>query len=432
MYGLRKPAFRSSSDQQAARRLPCACRKTTAKGSTHKPMNPYWILLIAFIAPLQISTVHAQLAAPKQRSDLGSVHRQIGQEQRRIEQVGQQREALTAALARSEQQANVVNSRVRQFAEALREKRRSLSSLRARRAEQVALLRDARTKLAERVRDAHRAGRGETLKLLLNLEDPGTAARALAYHTYATRRRGAEIAGTVAQIEQLAGLEQDIQEETQTLALLHTRANAARDQLQVERERRGGLVNTLGAQLINAEDKLADLRSAERNLLAVVKRIRAREDTLEPTAQITLKPFASDRGQMLWPTRGRLATDFSARANSVQLHWQGVLITAPPGQPVHAIASGRVAFADWIRGFGLVVVVEHEGGFMSMYGHAQELLTEAGTWVNANEPIAAVGDTGGQAKTGLYFEIRKAGTPQSPRRWCKGLPRSRPIAVATL
>ncbi len=90
-----------------------------------------------------------------------------------------------------------------------------------------------------------------------------------------------------------------------------------------------------------------------------------------------------------------------------------------------------MAFADWIRGFGLVVIVEHEGEFMSLYGHARELLTEAGTWVGANEIIAAVGDTGGQTRTGLYFEIRKAGKPQNPRSWCQGLPRNRPTSIAT-
>lgn len=392
--------------------------------------KPRWRLLVAFVAGLSATSPHAQQANPQQRIDLGSVRRQISQEQRQIEETVQRRESLMAALARSEQQANVVNSRVRQFAEALQDKHVTLNSLRARRAEQAALLNAARANLADRLRAAHRGGRGETLKLLLNLEEPGTAARALAYHTYATRRRSAEIAGTVAQIKQLAGLEQDIEEETRTLALLHTRANAARDQLQVERARRGDLVKALDAQLANAADRLAELRHAERDLLALVKRIRAREDTLEPTAQITLKPFAADRGQMLWPTRGRLAADFSSRANSDQLHWQGVFITAPPGQPVHAIAAGRVAFADWIRGFGLVVIVEHEGGFMSLYGHAQELLTEAGTWVNANELIAAVGDTGGQTQTGLYFEIRKSGKPQSPRNWFKGLPRNRPAILA--
>jgi murein hydrolase activator len=391
--------------------------------------NPRWRLLVAFVTGLSATTPYAQQAIPEQRADLGSVRRQISEEQRHIEQAGQRRDALMAALARSEQQTNVVNSRVRQFAEALDEKRRKLDALRARRAEQAALLDGARAKLANRLRAAHRGGHGETLKLLLNLEDPGTAARALAYHTYATRTRSAEIDSTVAQIKQLAGLEQNIEKQTRTLASLHTRANAARDQLRVERARRGDLVKALDAQLVNGADRLAELRRSERGLLTLVKRISAREDTLEPTARFALQPFASERGQLLWPTRGRLAADFSSRANSDQLHWQGVFITAPPGQPVHAVAAGRVAFADWLRGFGLVVIVEHQRGFMSLYGHAQELLTEAGTWVNANETIAAVGDSGGQARTGLYFEIRKSGNPQSPRRWFKGLPRNRPATA---
>ena len=403
--------------------------KQQRKGLCDRLQETACLLAFVFVAWIPLDIASAQQSA-SQPTELGKVRRQIGAEQRRIEQAGQQREALLAALARSEQQANVVNSRVRQFAQALREKQLSLETLRARRTGEAQRLAQARAELARRLRATHRGGRGETLKLLLNLEDPAVAARALAYHTYATRRRTSEITAIIGQIEKFAGREKAIKDETDTLALLHSRAGAARDQLEVERQRRSELIKALDQQLASAADRIGELRRAERDLLTLVKSIRARENVLEPTAQITLKPFASDRGQMLWPTRGRLASDFSSRANSDQLHWQGVFIAAPAGQPVHAVAPGRVAFADWIRGFGLVVILEHEGEFMSLYGHARELLTEPGTWVDANEVIAAVGDTGGLAKTGLYFEVRKSGTPQNPRQWCQGLPRNRPATIA--
>ncbi|MDC3332982.1 peptidoglycan DD-metalloendopeptidase family protein, partial [bacterium] len=122
---------------------------------------------------------------------------------------------------------------------------------------------------------------------------------------------------------------------------------------------------------------------------------------------------------MPWPTAGKLANSFGSKRNGTTLRWQGVNINARQGSDVKAIHYGRVVFADWFRGSGLLVIIDHGDGYMSLYGHNQSLLKSPGEWVIPGESIATVGNSGGQKSAGLYFEIRKNGKPTDPKRWCK-------------
>jgi septal ring factor EnvC (AmiA/AmiB activator) len=129
------------------------------------------------------------------------------------------------------------------------------------------------------------------------------------------------------------------------------------------------------------------------------------------------QPFATLKGKLSWPVQGRLAGDFGQpRAGSV-VKWNGVLLEAAAGTAVRAVYHGRVAFADWLPGLGLLVIIDHGGGYMSLYGHNEALLKESGDWVQPGETIAQVGDTGGQARPALYFEIRFKGEPVNPHTW---------------
>jgi septal ring factor EnvC (AmiA/AmiB activator) len=139
----------------------------------------------------------------------------------------------------------------------------------------------------------------------------------------------------------------------------------------------------------------------------------------------TDEPFAKSKGKLAWPVQGRLAGDFGQPRGAGPVKWNGVLLEAAAGTPVRAIHRGRVAFADWLQGLGLLVIVDHGGGYMSLYGHNEALLKESGDWVEPGEPIAQVGDTGGQARPGLYFEIRLNGEPVNPNAWMAKRPAAR-------
>ena len=130
-------------------------------------------------------------------------------------------------------------------------------------------------------------------------------------------------------------------------------------------------------------------------------------------------PFEGLKGELDWPTTGRIAMAPGSTMRDGGAKWSGVIIESPPGSEVTAIASGRVAFADWFRNLGLLVIVDHGDGYMSLYGHNETLYADVGDAVEAGQVVATVGDTGGRVTSGLYFEIRQDGTPQDPRLWCR-------------
>ncbi|NNG14001.1 MAG: peptidoglycan DD-metalloendopeptidase family protein, partial [Gammaproteobacteria bacterium] len=131
------------------------------------------------------------------------------------------------------------------------------------------------------------------------------------------------------------------------------------------------------------------------------------------------KAFKSQRGRLRLPVRGKITANYGSRRKAGGFRWQGVMIRAKQGADVKAVSHGRVAFADWLRGFGLMVIVDHGDGYMSLYGHNESLYVETGDWVEAGDVVSAVGSSGGQKRAGLYFEIRANGKPTNPLRWCK-------------
>jgi len=162
--------------------------------------------------------------------------------------------------------------------------------------------------------------------------------------------------------------------------------------------------------------ELERLRENEHRLESLLEELRA-----QPAPDMTQEVIAFDelKGRLPWPARGSLASKFGTPRKSGALKWQGVIIAAAGGQDVTAISRGRVVYADWLRHFGLLLIIDHGNGYMSLYGHNQSLFKERGDWVEAGETIASVGDSGGHAETGLYFEIRRRGTPVNPVQWCR-------------
>jgi septal ring factor EnvC (AmiA/AmiB activator) len=137
---------------------------------------------------------------------------------------------------------------------------------------------------------------------------------------------------------------------------------------------------------------------------------------LEP---VTEEPFASRKGELAWPAKGRIGARFGSARGVGRLYWDGVLIEAPEGGEVRSVHYGRVAFADWLRGFGLLLIIDHGDGYMTLYGYNQSLFKETGEWVEAGEVIAQVGRSGGRSTSGVYFGIRHNGEPIDPKKWCK-------------
>ncbi len=317
-----------------------------------------------------------------------------------------------------EQELNIAASarELREIDQKIEAEQDKLKQLEAQRGALETKLEAQRETLAALLRSAYAVGRHEELKLLLAQEDVAAIGRMLEYFHYFERARVAEIKALLGDLEALARVHKDIEEATVQLAATRTQRQAEVAQLEVERAQRQQALAELDAKLKDEQVRLAALGKDEKGLVDLLEKLR--DVFADIPKQIAgAEPFASLRGRLNWPLRGRIAANFGARAGEHTSN--GIVIAAAEGNEVHAASHGRVVFADWMRGFGLLMIVDHGDGYMSLYGHNETLLKEVGDWVNANEVIAASGATGGQKTAGVYFELRAQGKPVDPKAWLR-------------
>lgn len=293
------------------------------------------------------------------------------------------------------------------------EQRRRIAGLEKERALLTESVRRQREYLAEQVRAAHAMGRQPHLKLVLNQQDPAAMGRILAYYDYMNRARSERIGQLNESVVRLEALSAELQTEAARLEGLRAERAEELERVQGERRQRTVLLLKLREEIDTKDKRLNRLVQDEHDLVRLLESLaEAVEDLPQPG-----QPFAKSRGRLPWPTRGTVVAKFGAERGVGRLHWQGMLIRAAEGQEVRAVSHGRVAFADWLRGYGLLVIIDHGAGYMSLYGHNQTILKEVGDWVQAGDVIATVGDSGGSEQAALYFEIRHNGKPMDPAKW---------------
>jgi septal ring factor EnvC (AmiA/AmiB activator) len=271
-----------------------------------------------------------------------------------------------------------------------------------------------RAALARQVRASYMAGRDELTKLLLSQESPATLGRMLVYFDYYNRARTSRIAAVAVDLAKLDELEAETMRVEQELAALEEAQRGQVALLQRSRDERRAAVARLDEEIRDGSAAVAKLRAEEQRLAELVQRLG---ELMAGFPVDPDEPFASLKGKLAWPVQGRLAAAYGQARGAGPVRSRGVLLEASAGTPVRAVHHGRVAFADWLQGLGLLVIVDHGGGYMSLYAHNEALLKESGDWVEPGEAIAQVGDTGGQARAGLYFELRHNGEPVNPHPW---------------
>jgi septal ring factor EnvC (AmiA/AmiB activator) len=187
--------------------------------------------------------------------------------------------------------------------------------------------------------------------------------------------------------------------------------------LEQSQSQRRQVVRALATELLSQGQEMAQLQRDEQELQDLLRGLREALSDIPPETDAA-QHFAQRRGELGWPSSGRLAASYG-QPKIGNLRWDGVMISAPEGREVRAVHAGRVAYADWLRGFGLLIIIDHGDGYMTLYGHNQSLFKETGDWVATDEAIAAVGNSGGREQTGVYFGIRYQGKPVDPVRWCR-------------
>jgi septal ring factor EnvC (AmiA/AmiB activator) len=371
-------------------------------------------LAVALLALGAAATLAPAQDRRESEAALKAVRSQIKEIEARVAREAAARDDGAKALRAAELEAAAAARKlatVRADLKAQQGARRELGEEASRAGRRLAAEREA---LAEQVRASYMTGRAELVKLLLSQEDPAALGRMLVYFDYYNRARSARIAGVAAELGKLAELGRETTRVEAELAALEAAHAAEAAALEKSRNERRGAVAKLDAEIRDGSAAVAKLRGEERRLGDLIKRLNELSADLPVAAD---QPFARQKGKLAWPVQGRLVGDYGQPRGSGGVKWSGVLLEAAAGTPVRAVHRGRVAFADWLPGLGLLVIVDHGGGYLSLYGHNQALLKESGDRVEPGEALAEVGDTGGQARPALYFEIRANGEPVNPHPW---------------
>jgi septal ring factor EnvC (AmiA/AmiB activator) len=347
----------------------------------------------------------AQLRSLKERIE--RVSREVGQDAIERDRLARNLRSAELAVAATRADLDALHAQETTHGE-------QRATLAAERARVSAALAAERASLAAQLRVAYRIGPHESLQLLLNQGDPAAATRLYAWYGYFGRARAAQIVGIQQQVQHIDTLDAALAGQERALAQLRNARAQRLTQLEAGRAQRASALDNLQTEARSRAASLARLRAQQASLERLLREL-ARAAPARPRADDGTE-FGRLRGRLDWPVAGRVIASFGdTRAAGVD--WDGMVVATEHAAPVHAIAAGRVIYADWLPGLGLLAIVDHGGGYLSLYGYNDQLRKSAGDAVSAGEVLASAGDSGGRPEPELYFEIRRAGKPIDPRPW---------------
>ena len=318
---------------------------------------------------------------------------------------------LQSVLEQSEKDIGAVARRLNNTKTALAENRDQQESLKSRRDELEQAIAQQQELLGGQLRTAFISGNYDYAKMVFYQEDAARFERVLTYYKYLNEARQKEITQFKASVTELEQVNAELQAKAQELTALLSDQERQQNELVARQQDRQQTLVKLRSKIASEESRIAQLREAEQALVEAIERAqRASQVPQELTG------LSSEKGKLLKPASGTLRRLFGKRRQG-QVRWKGIMIDGREGSSVKAIAHGRVIYSDWLRGFGLVTIIEHGDGYMSVYGHNQALLRSAGDAVAKGETVALLGQSGGQSSPNLYFEIRHKGKALNPLQW---------------
>ena len=323
-------------------------------------------------------------------------------------QVETQLESIEQQISTIIQQSNTTNSSINQIEKEIED----LNLL----TDELTLAKQQQTEQVNQVvRAAYIDGQQSNLKLLLNQQDPVLAMRMLHYYQLYNSVKIQQIENFQNTLEELAITQEKFQQQTAELALQQEQLLSQQAQLDLTRVKRQEALDQLVANIGSQRSELEQLLADRNQLEQLIEQINIAIETIPvPQEQI---PFADLKGYLPRPGAGSVVENFGANYGSGDLQRQGIVIATEAGSPVYAVHNGRIVFSDWLRGYGLLVIIDHGDGHMSLYGRNDSLLATKGSVVSAGEIIANAGNSGGFDIAGIYFEIRVGGDTQNPQDW---------------
>ncbi|MCK5889656.1 MAG: peptidoglycan DD-metalloendopeptidase family protein [Methylococcales bacterium] len=286
--------------------------------------------------------------------------------------------------------------------------------------------------LANQVKLAHGMGRHKKLKLMLSQKNAAISGRMFAYYDYFNQARQKEISTISNKVQSLKILEDSYRQETEDMSLKLKRIKQRRTALLKTQSEQKTLLTSINKLVSLKQQQLGKLRSSEDKIKILIEKIQPQpqlqlsKEPIRKTQEQIHKPqykssgkmrFGLLRGSLPWPVKGEIIKKFGEKRANDQ--WDGVLLNAKEGDDVHAVADGQVVYADWLRGYGLLIMIDHGQNYMTLYAFNQSLYKKSGDKVKVGDIVASVGSSGGQTEIGLYFGIRKKTKPINPVKWCR-------------
>ncbi|MET0499556.1 MAG: peptidoglycan DD-metalloendopeptidase family protein [Steroidobacteraceae bacterium] len=372
------------------------------------------LCLACLVSPPELTSAAAAVGANAKEAELKQVRTRIESIRKAIHEDAERRDTLAAQLKGTELEIQSAREQLG----AIRERRQAaesrLRALQAERSETQSRIDEQRAALAGELRVAYMNGREEQIKFLLNQGDPSQLGRMMAYYGYFGRARAELITQINEHLAHLDLLTENIAAENEKLKAIEADSKRQVNSLASARDRRALTLAEVQSKLKTRGDELAKLERDARALEKLVEELRR---AIEEFPQLADQPFQRIKGKLPWPVKGPLLAKFGQLRAGGPLKWQGLLIGAPRGAQVRAPFHGRVVYADWLPGLGLLLVLDHGGGFMSLYGHNEQLYRRVGDRVAPGDPLGAVGEVAGVGKTGLYLEIRQGRKVLDPADW---------------
>jgi septal ring factor EnvC (AmiA/AmiB activator) len=360
-------------------------------------------------------SVTGQKEAAGKEADLEQIRKRIEAVRQTIQADATRRDALVGELQTAESGIQIARQQGAEIRKQRLASERQLADLRREQAATEAQVAAHRAALASELRIAYMNGREEQLKLFLNQQDPAEMGRMLTYYGYFGRARAERIAVIGDRVNQLQVLAANVEAETQRLHDLEQKQQSQVKELSSARQQRAQTLAAIQTKLRSRSDQLSSL---QREAAALEKLLEELRRIAEDFPVDSRQPFDNLRGKLPWPVAGKVIARFGELRAGGPLKWKGILIEANPGAQVRAPLQGRVEYADWLNGYGYLVVLNHGGGYRSFYGHNEQLYRRVGETVAAGDVLGDLAERGG-GKADLYMEIRKAEQPIDPQKWLR-------------
>jgi murein hydrolase activator len=390
----------------------------------------------------------ANPSAAKSKAELDAIHKKIEALNKELNTSREAHKDAADELKDSEKAISEANRKLHQLNQQEKKNRETLASLEKQQASILEKLETQQQLLGKQLYQQYLHGQQSPLQIILEQQDPNEIARQLHYFSYVSKARTELIDGMQDNLQQMTEINERTTEALKEIEALKLAQEEERKSLQAQKAERSKVLKKLSTQIANQRNEINKLKRDEKRLSNLVERLAkiakeqaaakrrqaeaAKKKPTEsktpasktiaknqalPSSQYDGSNFASLKGKLNLPVRGEVTNRYGAARQDTGVSWKGLFIRAPEGSEVKSVAKGSVVFADWLRGFGNLIIIDHGDGYMSLYGNNQSLFKNLGDDVKGGDTIASVGNTGGNESAGLYFELRRQSKPFDPLSW---------------